>query len=268
MATHVLPAFAIATATALLFVAIAMTTTSAQTDQFSASPADDVERLESIANETAFQDEVRSHTWSDVEIVPASSTENITVSCDSGSHPTGGGFVLGSSDLQVLSSHAFANQTSKGWTATITNTNASASFPAMVDVICLPEVGVTAPITPGGVPPVAPDAPEPDQDFTITTDSDSYSAGDTITISGTVTEREAGSQVIIEIFDSDSDRDWLEIVPVFADNTYRLTIEAGEPENEFSDNEIDTPGMYLVTASYRTPDSDYLDADTSFEYED
>src|SRR5688572_12898448 len=144
MASPIIPALT-AIIAAILFAGI-LTITNAQTQ-------DSASRLEMIANETAFQYEsvidaeslgapsglAVSHIWSDVTIVPDGSTETITALCDSSSYPTGGGFVLGSSDLEVISSHAFANQSSRGWTATITNTNASVSFPAMVDVICLSE---------------------------------------------------------------------------------------------------------------------------------
>jgi hypothetical protein len=86
-----------------------------------------------------------SSNWSQITMVPAGSSKNITALCDTGAYPTGGGYSLGSHDLQVTGSHAYAapNGTA-GWLVSVTNNNATAPLPANVDVLCLSEVSATS----------------------------------------------------------------------------------------------------------------------------
>jgi hypothetical protein len=109
---------------------------------------------------------------------------------------------------------------------------------------------------------------EVQQPLTVAVDRPSYSTGDTITITGTVAEREPGSDVLVEVTDPQGNQDWLESATVTADNTYQVEIEAGEPQYRFSEDVMDTSGTYLVTAGYFTPEPnrDVVRAETTFEF--
>jgi hypothetical protein len=109
---------------------------------------------------------------------------------------------------------------------------------------------------------------EVQQPLTVAVDRPSYSTGDTITITGTVAEREPGSDVLVEVTDPQGNQDWLESATVTADNTYQVEIEAGEPQYSFSEDVMDTSGTYLVTAGYFTPEPnrDVVRAETTFEF--
>jgi plastocyanin len=91
---------------------------------------------------------------------------------------------------------------------------------------------------------------EEQQPLTVTTDRESYSAGDTIIITGTVAERQPGARASITVIDPSDEIVWRESVMVTTNNTYQLEIEAGEPQYPTSQHAIDTSGTYLVTASY------------------
>jgi hypothetical protein len=106
-----------------------------------------------------------SHRWSEIAMVPAGQSENMTVLCGNGSYPTGGGFMFGSPDLQAVSSHAVVTQNgSMGWTATAKNTNATMPLPAAADVLCRSEVAITTPTTePDASTTPAPAEPEQNQ---------------------------------------------------------------------------------------------------------
>lgn len=99
------------------------------------------------------------------------------------------------------------------------------------------------------------------QPLTVTTDRESYSTGDTIVITGTVTERQPGSRVSKTVLDPQNEIVWRESVIVTANNTYQLEIEAGEGQYSISPYAIDTTGTYIVTASYRV-----ARAETTFEF--
>jgi hypothetical protein len=83
----------------------------------------------------------------------------------------------------------------------------------------------------------------------VITDRQSYSPGDIITITGTVSDREPGSDVLVEVIYPQGNQDWLESATMIADNTYQVEVEAGEPQYSFSEDVMDTSGTYLVTAS-------------------
>ncbi|MDQ4101237.1 MAG: hypothetical protein M3115_03500, partial [Thermoproteota archaeon] len=102
---------------------------------------------------------------------------------------------------------------------------------------------------------------EEQQPLTVTTDRESYSTDDTIIITGTVAERQPGARASITVIDPMNEIVWRESVVVTTNNTYRLEIEAGEPQYPTSRHSIDTSGNYLVTASYRAER-----AETTFDF--
>jgi plastocyanin len=102
---------------------------------------------------------------------------------------------------------------------------------------------------------------EEQQPLTVTTDRESYSTGDTIIITGTVAERQPGARASITVLDPMNEIVWRESVMVTTNNTYRLEIEAGEPQYPTSQHTIDTSGTYVVRASYRAER-----AETTFEF--
>ncbi len=89
--------------------------------------------------------------------------------------------------------------------------------------------------------------------LTVRTDSPAYSTGDMITITGAVHEPKPGWVVIIEVTDPHSRDVWAELIEyeeVTDDNTFEVRFIAGEDEDEYRHEVMDTSGTYLVTASY------------------
>lgn len=121
---------AIAVAAALSAAAI-LTASNAQ------NPAPrEISDIELTVNATTFEETVidaetlnaksglkLSQKWSQIATVPARSSESISVLCGSNSVPTGGGFIVSSSDVKVVASHAFSYQNGSGWMITVNNTN-------------------------------------------------------------------------------------------------------------------------------------------------
>lgn len=75
-----------------------------------------------------------------------------------------------------------------------------------------------------------------DGGLTATLNGDSFTTGDTITISGTVQQREPDSYVAIEVIDPQSNTVETAFPDVTADNTFTHTFIAGEQE-EFETDE-------------------------------
>jgi hypothetical protein len=92
--------------------------------------------------------------------------------------------------------------------------------------------------------------------LTATLNGDSFRAGDTITITGTVGEREPDSYVAIDVIDPQSNTVETAFPDVTADNTFTHSFVAGEQEEFDADEPMETSGNYRVVARYFPPGED------------
>ena len=105
-----------------------------------------------------------------------------------------------------------------------------------------------------------------DGGLTATLNGSSFTRGETITVSGTVGERNPLSSILVHVIDPQSNEVEAAAVDVSADNTYTYSFVAGEQEEFDIDEPMVASGNYRMVVSYITPDFDREVVELTFAY--
>ena len=105
-----------------------------------------------------------------------------------------------------------------------------------------------------------------DGGLTATLNGSSFTRGETITVSGTVGERNPLSSILVHVIDPQSNEVEAAAVDVSADNTYTYSFVAGEQEEFDIDERMVASGNYRMVVSYITPDFDREVVELTFAY--
>jgi PKD repeat protein len=105
-----------------------------------------------------------------------------------------------------------------------------------------------------------------DGGLTATLNGSSFTRGETITVSGTVGERNPLSSILVRVIDPQSNEVEAAAVDVSADNTYTYSFVAGEQEEFDIDEPMVASGNYRMVVSYITPDFDREVVELTFAY--
>lgn len=90
--------------------------------------------------------------------------------------------------------------------------------------------------------------------LTVETDADSYTTGDIITVTGRLQATNINEPILIQVLDSQGNRDRIDQIQPAADGTYRYTFTAGGTMN--------TDGEYTVMVSYKNTEEE-----TTFQFD-